>query len=374
MGITVSPVSGKADLKEFIYLPEKIHVNHPNWVHPIYLDDFGFFNPDKNKAFSYCDTVLILARKNGKVAGRAMGIINHKYNEIWHEKHARFSFIETWNDPETFDALITFLSDWAKGRKMEKLIGPLGFSDKDPQGFLFEGFNEPIVIASNCNFPYMIDLAEKNGFYKKVDLVVYRIPIPEVDPPFYKAVQERFNRNHNGFRIIEFTSRQKVKPYIRSVFELVNLTFTQIYGFQPFTPKEMDDFANRYLFLINPRFIKLITGPGNRLVAFVIGMSDISRGIQKARGRLFPFGFINLLLAGKRSDQLNLLLGAVHPQYQGRGLDVMMGIRMFESARQTGKTTMDSHLELEYNTKVRAEMERIGGKVYKRYRIFQKDL
>ncbi len=374
MGITIREVNGKSDLDTFIFLPEKIHLNHPNWVHPIYLDDREFFNPAKNRAFSYCDTILILAMNGKQAVGRAMGIINHKYNEICNENDARFSFIETYYDHKVFDLLIDYISDWARGKGMEKLVGPLGFSDKDPQGFLYEGFDQPIVIASNCNFPFMIDLAEGKGFTKKVDLVVYQIPVPANTPPVYAAIHERFMKNQNGFSLVEFTSRKQVKPFIRPVFDLVNLTFNNIYGFQPFTLKEMDDFANRYLFLINPMFIKLVTGPGNQVVAFVIGMSDLSKGIQKARGRLIPFGFIHLLRAAKETKQLNLLLGAVHPQYQGRGLDVLMGIKMFESARQAGKTTIDSHLELEYNTKVRAEMERVGGKVYKRYRIYQKDI
>ncbi len=374
MTITIRQVQSRQDLKEFIFLPEKIHRNHSNWVPPIYIDEWDFFNPDKNYAFSFCDTILLLARRGQQVVGRAMGIINHKYNEISNEKDARFSFIETWNDKEVFKSLINAISAWAREKGMQTLVGPMGFSDKDPQGFLIAGFDEPVVISSNCNFPYMVDLIEGEGFTKKVDLVVYKIQVPLAVPPVYAAIYERFLRNNNGYKVIEFTSRRQVRPYIQPVFELINLTFTDIYGFQPFSIKEMNDFANRYLYLINPRFIKLVLGPENEVVGFVIGMSDLSKGIQKAKGRLLPFGFIHLLLAGKKSTQLNLLLGAIHPQHQGKGLDAAMGVKMFESARLTGKTTLDSHLELENNTKVRAEMERVGGKVYKRYRIYQKPL
>lgn len=374
MDIKIRQVRTRADLKKFIYLPEKIHRNHSNWVPPIYLDEWEFFDIRKNQAFAYSDTILILAEREREITGRAMGIINHKYNGIKGEMHARFGFIETMDDPETFHGLIQYIASWAREKGMEKLVGPLGFSDKDPQGFLVEGFDQPVVIASNCNFPFMVRLAEKEGFTKKLDLVVYQVPVPETIPALHAAIQKRFENNRNGFNILEFTSRKQVKPYINPVFELVNLTFNEIYGFQPFTEKEMKDFANRYLYLINPRFIKIITAAGNRVIAFVVGMSDLSKGIKKARGRLLPFGFIHLLKAGKKTSQLNLLLGAIHPDYQGRGLDVVMGNRMFESARKAGKTTIDSHLELEYNTKVRAEMERAGGRVYKRYRIYQKDL
>jgi hypothetical protein len=174
--------------------------------------------------------------------------------------------------------------------------------------------------------------------------------------------------------LVEFTSRRKIKPYVKPVFNLVNRTFNEIYGFLPFTEKEMEDFANRYLFLINPDFVKLIVNDSNKVVSFIIAMSDISRGIQKSYGYLFPFGIFRIFHAGRKSKQLNLLLGAIDPDFRGRGLDVVMGIKMLESARTFGKTTIDTHLELEYNTNVRAEMERLGGVVYKKFRIYQKDL
>ncbi len=374
MTIEIKRISSRKELQIFIHLPARIHMNHKNWVPPIYMDDWTFFNPKKNRAFDHCDTVLALAWNEGKPVGRIMGIISHPYNHLHHENHGRFSFLETWNDQEVFDALVDFVANWAKEKGMVKLVGPLAFSDKDPQGFLIDGFDEPVSIASNCNFPYMVELTEKSGFQKKFDLVVYKIPIPDEMPGFYTKIAERFYQNNGHLSVVEFTSRKKIRPYIRPVFELVNRTFTDIYGFSPFTLDEMDDFANRFLFLINPKFVKLMINEKDEVVSFVIGMSDISRGIQKSRGWLFPFGFVHIFRAGKKSQQLNLLLGAVDPAYQGRGLDVIMGIRLLESAKLEGKTTIDTHLELEYNTKVRGEMEKMGGEVYKRFRIFQKDL
>ncbi|MBU1013333.1 MAG: hypothetical protein KKG99_10025 [Bacteroidetes bacterium] len=374
MSITIKEVTDQKLLKTFIHLPAKIHQNHHNWVPPIYMDEKEFYDPKKNKAFTYCDTLMILAYREDEVVGRAMGIINHKYNMLHNEKHVRFAFIETRNDQEVFHTLIEHISTWGRTKNMEKLVGPLAFTDKDPQGFLIDGFDEPTVLATNCSFPYMVSLSENEGFTKKVDLVVYHIHIPKEEPPVYKEIYQRFKKQKYDLKVLEFSSRRKVKPYIYLVLNLVNQTFVNIYGFWPFTEKEMDDFANRYLYLINPRFIKLIVNGNNDVVAFVIGMSDISKGIQKAKGNLLPFGFIHILRAGKKSKQLNLLLGAIHPDYQGKGLDVIMGIKMLESARRAGKTTIDSHLELEHNHKVRAEMERVGGKVYKRFRIFEKDI
>lgn len=372
--IKIQEVQTKSDLRKFIHLPAAIHKYHSNWVPPIYMDEWEFFNPDKNKSFQSCDTILLLAYRDKEAVGRIMGIIHHKYNEKHQENHARFAFFETWNDREVATALIVAVENWAREKGMDRLVGPLAFSDKDPQGFLIEGFDEPSVIASNCNFPYQVELLEKNEYTKEVDLVVYQIKIPEPIPEFYLKIQERAIRQNQNLKVLEFTSRRKVKPYIHPVLRLLNSTFTEIFGFIPFTEAEMDDFANRYLFLINPRFIKVVVNGQNEVGAFVIGMSHIGEGIQKAKGYLFPFGIFRIFASARKTKQLNLLLGGIDPAYRGKGLDVMMGVKMLESAIEQGKTVIDSHLELEYNTKVRAEMEKMGGVVYKRFRVFGKDL
>lgn len=372
--IEIQEVTTKQRLRQFIYLPAAIHKDHSNWVPPIYMDEKEFFNPMKNKSFQMCDTILALAYRQNKPVGRIMGIVHKKYNADHHEKHARFAFFETWNDNEVASALLAFIEAWAKEKGMVKLIGPLAFSDKDPQGFLIEGFAEPAVIASNCNFPYQVELLQSNNFSKEVDLVVYQIKVPNPIPEFYLKIQERAVRMNKNIRILEFTSRRKVKPYIHPVLHLLNNTFTEIFGFVPFTEAEMDDFANRYLFLINPRFIKIAVDECNQVIGFVIGMGHIGEGIRKAKGRLFPFGIFQILHSAKKSKQLNLLLGGIHPDYRGKGIDAMMGVKMIESAIAEGKTQIDSHLELETNIKVRAEMERMGGRVYKRFRIFGKNL
>ena len=374
MEIMVRPVCTRRDLKKFIHLPARIHKGHDNWVPPLYSDEWEFFNQKKNKAFGYSDVVMLLAYKGRSVVGRIMGIINRKYNEQHQEKNARFNFLEAWDDKDVISLLIRHVEDWARVRGMEKLVGPLAFSDKDPQGYLVQGFNEPMVIASHCNYEYLTRHLEERDFTKDIDLVVYKIQIPERTPDLYLKIAERAVRNNPGIRLLEFTRRRDLKPWIRPIFTLINETFTEIYGFMPFTLEEMDDFANRYLLIMDARYIKVILNDRNDPVAFVIAMPDISKGIKRSRGYLLPLGIFHILLAGRRTKQLNLLLGAVHPDYQNRGLDTIMGSAMLESARKGGLEYIDSHLEMETNTKVRAEMEYMGGEVYKTFRIFGKSL
>jgi len=372
--ILIQEVDSKKLLKKFIYLPSAIHKNHFNWVPPIYMDEWEYFDPKKNLSFASCDTILLLAYRSGELVGRIMGIIHRKYNALHNENNARFAYFETYNDDEVASALLGAIEAWGREKGMERLVGPLAFSEKDPQGFLIEGFDEPAVIASNCNFPYQAEFMEKKAYVKEVDLVVYQIKIPDVIPEFYRRIYERALLRNPDLHILEFTSRRKVRPYIYSVLRLLNLTFSDIFGFIPFSEKEMDNFANRYLFLINPRFIKLILNQQKEVVAFVVGMSHIGDGIRSAKGKLFPFGIFRILASARKSKQLNLLLGGIDPAYRGKGLDVLMGVKMLETAKELGKTTIDSHLELENNKKIRAEMEKMGGWVYKRFRIFGKNL
>jgi len=372
--LEIRPVQGRRELKRFIHLPAQIHRNHPNWVPPLYSDDWTFFNPKKNKAFGYSDVLLLLAWRKGKVVGRIMGLINREYNRLRGERNARFNFLECWDELEVSTALLQHVEVWARDKGMEKIVGPLGFSDKDPQGFLIKGLHEPVSVATHCNFPFLTDHLKALGYDKDLDLVVYKFHVPEALPEMYMKVAERARTNNAELRLLDFRKRKELKPLIRPIFGLVNETFQDIYGFMPFTLEEMDDFANRYLLLMDPRYIKAIADKEGKPVAFVIAMPDISKGIQRSRGYVLPLGILHILRSGKRTRQLNLLLGAVHPAYQNRGLDAILGSALLLEARKGGFKVLDSHLEMESNTRVRAQMEYMGGEVYKVYRVFGKAL
>lgn len=373
MNIEVRELKGRKDLKTFVYLPEKIHKGHDNWVHPMYMDDWIYFDPKKNRSFSYCDSALALAWQDGKPVGRIMVLVNHKYNDTHQEKNARFSFLECYQDIAIARKLLEFAENWARQKGMVKLVGPLGFSDKDPQGMMIEGFNERVVIASNYNYPWMVDFMEKLGFTKEIDLVSYKFDVPREIPEFHQKIYQRAVLNH-GFKLIEFQTRRELRPWIVPIFTLLNVTYAHIYGFAPMTEKEMNDFANRYLPVMNPRFIKVTVDGKGEVIGFIISMPEISEGIRKARGRLFPFGFIHILREAKKTRMLTMLLGAIREDYRGKGLDSIMGIKILESAMNAKMDFVDGHLVLETNTRMRAEYERMNGVIHKRFRIFQKPL
>jgi hypothetical protein len=370
--LVIKEVITKKDRREFIYLPEKVHKNEPAWLPPIYMDEWELYDKKKNKSYQYADAILLLAYRDNKPVGRIMGIINNRYNSINNEQHGRFCFMECFNDREVFHTLLVRVEEWAKQKGMTKIIGPLGFSDKDPQGFQIEGFEYPLFMTAPNNSKYMPELIEGEGYEKKIDLVNYLGKLPEKFPDIYVKVLGRVE-NSKEYKILEFQSKKELKPYIIEVLELMNETFAEIYGFVPLNDKEKTDFAARYLPLLDPHFIKAIQS-GGKLIGFAIGMPDISKGILRAKGRILPFGIIKILLESKRSKKLLMMLGGVKKEFRGKGLEVLMGVKILQSGINHKMELIDSHLVLENNTKMRSEYERIGCQVVKKFRIYQKEL
>lgn len=371
MKIEIRKVESKKDLKKFIFLPSVLHSSHKNWVPPIYNDEWTFLSHEKNKNMRENDTLLLLAFHEEKIVGRIMGIINLHHNEVQNIKTARFFYLECENNREVSHALIDAVEKWAREKGMNKMIGPFGFSDKDPQGLMIEGFEHMPVIATNYNFPYMVDLVEKEGYTKEIDCVSFKLPIPREVPELYNRILVRILKN-NKLRILEFRNRWSMKKYIVPLFRLINEAYTDLYGFIPLDEKEMHEFSNRYLPILDPAFVKVVVDGKDNVIAFIIAMPDMNEGIIKAKGKLFPFGFLKILRSAKHTKQLDLMLGAVKEEYRGVGFDVLLGSKIIESAWKRGIEVIDSHLILESNYKMRAELEKLGGVQFKRYRIYQK--
>ncbi len=211
------------------------------------------------------------------------------------------------------------------------------------------------------------------GYTKEIDCVSYKMEIPASVPALYDKINHRLEQKNN-VRLVEFTSKKKLKPFILPVLQLVNEAYAALFGFSSMNEEEMKKLADQYLPVLDPEFVKVIVNNSNKVIAFVVGMPDMSAGIQKAKGRLLPIGFIHVLLAMRKSKQLNLMLGAIAENYRGNGLTAMLGKALITTALKRGMKVMDSHLILETNQPMRGECEKIGGQVYKRFRIFRKPL
>ncbi|MBK9290215.1 MAG: hypothetical protein IPM52_01055 [Bacteroidetes bacterium] len=373
MELRVEPVRSAGDLRIFIHLTEQLHKNHPQWVPPIYKDEYRYFSPGFNPALRDNHTILALAWMHNKPVGRVMGIINQRYNQSHNEAHVRFCFLDCPDDQNICNALLNFVAQWGATHGMSHLVGPLGFSDKDPQGMMVEGFDEKPVIATNLNQVYLPDLLQNYGFAKHLDLVSYLIPTPESLPERYLNAIQRVQQS-DAFILKEFKGKRELRRWIMPVFRLINEAYRDIYGFDPLSEEEMKELAHRYLPVLDAEFVKLITDRRGRLLAFVVAMPELSEGIRKAGGRIWPFGWWHILKCWRSTQLLTLLLGAVHPDHRNHGLTLLLAQSLIQTARQRGITHIDSHLILEHNRLMRAECERLGGRLHKRFRIFIKPL
>lgn len=371
--LKVQPISGSSELKRFIALPFRLPDQRPNRVPPLLADEHESHDPRKNPQLAHCDAERWIAWRDGVAVGRIMGIVHRSYNEMHCEKTARFYQLDCIRDAEVVRALIGAVEEWARSKGMDRLIGPFGFSDKDPQGLQIEGFEHLPVIATPTNPDWLPELVEACGYAPFEDMLSYRMDIPRDLPLSYALIADRCLRHH-GLHRVALHSKRDLKPWIVLVLRLVNTTYGDLLGFAPMSEAEMRALAAKYMFILDPLLVRLIADANNEPVAFVIASPDMSEGFVRANGSLFPFGFLHILRAMKRSKQLDLFLGAVRPDLQGKGLTAALAISLFDTARKRGFTHLDSHLIMERNTRMRAELERLGAVVWKRYRVFTRNI
>jgi hypothetical protein len=262
---------------------------------------------------------------------------------------------------------------WAKENGLNKIIGPYGFSDKDPQGYQVEGFEYPALIATPSHPPYLPEMLVKEGYAKEVDCVSYLFDIPDQMPEIYKKISDRII-SRGELSLVNIKNKTILKSYIIPVFRLINEAYSDIFGFVPMSETEMVKFAGQYVSILDCDLIKIIINKRDEVVAFVVSMPNMSVGLRKAKGELFPFGFIPILLSMRNTTQLDLLLGAVKPGYRGKGLTALLATALLTSAKKRGLKQIDSHLILEENYVMRAECENLDGHVHKRFRVFGKTL
>jgi len=373
MGITIVEVTTKRERKNYIHLPYSLHKTHEHWVPPLLMHEKKYINPRKNTHMSYSKSICFIAYNSGTPVGRVMGIINNKFIETWKDNQARFCNFESVNDQETVRKLLYAVEDWARQNNMQKVVGPLGFSNQDPQGFLIYGFDKRPSIGTIYNFEYLPELIAQEGYTKEVDYVTYKIPIPSTIPEIYEKISERVKKRAT-VKLLEFTTKREAKHYLPEIFKFMNETYTNIYGFIPLSDEAVRKTARTYSEIINPNLIKIITNEKGEIISFVLGIKDITEGFKKACGRLLPFGYFIIKTTQKKSKRLDLLLGAVKKEYRRKGLNTLMAISMIQSAKKLQIDFIDSHHELETNTLVQSEMKRMGGEIYKRHRVYKKEL
>lgn len=371
--IIIKEVKTLKELKQFINFEYNLYKNNKYWVPPLFDDEFKTLRKDKNPAFDHCEAVYYTAWKNGKMVGRIAGIIQHNYIKKWGNKYARINWFDFIDDFEVSKTLLNKVESWAKEKGMIAINGPLGFTDLDYEGLLIEGFEELNTMATIYNYPYYIEHYEKLGFKKDADWVEFEIKVPEKIPEkadkLSRIVAERFK-----LHLFQAKSVKEIldKGYGKQIFEVIEKAYVNLYGVTELTPKQVDYYIKAYFSFINLDFLKLVANEKEEIVGLVIAMPSLNRALQKAKGKLFPFGFIHLLYALKKPKYIDLLLGAILPEYQGKGADALIMTELTRTCIKDGIISAESNPELEVNEKVQSHWKYFNARQHKRRRAFLK--
>ena len=368
MSIEIKEARSKKEMKKFVRFATNLYEGNDCFCPPLEFDELNTLNPKKNPAFEVCETIYFLAYKDGKIAGRIAGIINHRANEAWSVKKTRFGWFDFIDDMEVSKALLDAVAAWGKSKGMSTLNGPVGFTDLDHEGLMVEGFE--------YNYPYYIKHFEAYGLTKETDWIEFRIyppkEVPERLERISKIVMDKYKLRVDKIK----SSKELVKKYGYTFFDVVDEAYQPLYNYSPLTEKQKKYYAKMYFPLLNYDFATIIVNEKDEIVGVGVGMPSLSEALRKSKGKLFPFGFIPLLkaLRSKKITDFDLLLIAVRPDYQNKGVNAIFFHDQIKYFIQYGVKHVETTSILETNAKNQANFEYFEKILHKRRRAYIKEL
>ena len=376
MPVTIIPVTTKKEMKQFICFNYALYKDSPYAVPELYTDVRDTLDPNKNAAFEFCEAQPFIALRDGKVVGRIVAIINHKANSVWNKKAVRFGWVDFIDDVEVVDALFATVEQWGRERGMTEAHGPLGFTDFDPEGMLVEGFDRIGTMATIYNYPYYPVHLERMGYVKDVDWMEYLLTAPEALPEKHARIT-RIVKEKYGLRVVKYTSHSKLaRERGVAIFELLNEAYADLYGFSALSPKQIQQYINSYLPLLDLRLVPIIVDKNDSLIGFGVLLPSLAKAFQKARGFMFPFGWWHLVKALKwnSTQTTEMLLVAVKPEYQGKGAVALIFDDIIPVHNNLGYKWSESNPELESNSKMQAQWDYFERENHKRRRAYMKKI
>lgn len=376
MPLTIIPVTTKKEMKQFICFNYALYKDSPYAVPELYTDVRDTLDPNKNAAFEFCEAQPFIALRDGKVVGRIVAIINHKANSVWNKKAVRFGWVDFIDDVEVVDALFATVEQWGRERGMTEAHGPLGFTDFDPEGMLVEGFDRIGTMATIYNYPYYPVHLERMGYVKDVDWMEYLLTAPEALPEKHARIT-RIVKEKYGLRVMKYTSHSKLaRERGVAIFELLNEAYADLYGFSALSHKQIQQYINSYLPLLDLRLVPIIVDKNDNLIGFGVLLPSLAKAFQKARGFMFPFGWWHLVKALKwnSTQTTEMLLVAVKPEYQGKGAVALIFDDIIPVHNNLGYKWSESNPELESNSKMQAQWDYFERENHKRRRAYMKKI
>lgn len=378
--VEIRKVKGKKALKTFIDFHYDLYKGSEYDVPNLFQDELNTLSPDKNAAFEFCEAEYYIAYKDGKPAGRVAAIINNKANERWGRKAVRFGWIDFIDDREVSAALLGAVEDYGRAHGMTEIVGPLGFTDMDPEGMLTFGFDQLGTMPTIYNYPYYPEHMEgMDGYVKDNDYVEYKLFVPEKVPEKYAKIAAMIEKRYD-LHVKKITKRDIYKNgYGKKIFDLINLTFKDLYGYSELTDRQIEQYINMYFSFVDLNLITLVEDHscGNKLVGIGITIPSLSHALQKCRrGRLLPFGWWHVLRAVKfhKTDIVDLLLLGVLPEYRAKGVNAMMFADLIPRYYEYGFKWGESQVEMETNEGVQSQWDYLETEHHKRRRCYKKEL
>lgn len=373
MSIEIKKVTCRKDLKAFIMFPYKLYEGSENWVPALMGDEFDTFNPRRNGAYDYCEADCFLAYKDNRVAGRVAAIINKKANTSWNQSVVRFGWLDFIEDVEVLEALMSAVASWGKEHGCEMMKGPWGFTDMDKEGLLVEGYEHLSPFTCLYNYPYYDTLLKQIGFEKDVDWTQKIVEIgPQLPSSFQYAdlINQRF-----GLHVAHAKSmRELCRKYGLSLFHMYNETFAPLFQFTPLTDKQIRNYLDTYVPILNKDFVSILLDKNEAPVGFIFCVPSLSKSVKKSGGRLLPFGFLRILRAIRKNDTLEALMIGILPEYQGKGGVVPMFKYIHENAIKMGINKMILNPQLEENLKVQTLFGEYKTELFMRRRAYSKSI
>lgn len=377
MAVEIKEITTRGELRKFVDFPEKLYGDNPNYVPKLVFDQMDTLDREKGAAKEFCDSKLFMAYKDGEAVGRVAAIVNYKANEQWNHKEVRFGWIDFIDDPEVSRALMDKVEEFGRERGMEKVVGPLGFTDFDPEGMLVAGYDKLGTMALIYNHPYYNDHMAAMGFEKDADWIEFKITIPQDHLPerwdrMSKIIQQRSN-----CRLRQLTRKiVREEDYGHKVFKLINECYKDLYNFTVLPEHMADKYLGFYLSILDLKYTSMVENENGELVAFGISMPSIVRALQKSRGRLFPFGWWPLLKSMflKHEEGIELLLIGVKPEYQNSGINSLIFMDLFQKFHKEGFVWAETNAVLESNLKNQGQFRDFEHEQCKRRRSYVKAL
>lgn len=377
MMTTIRKVTSKKDLKRFARFNYNLYKDNPYSVPDLLPDILNTFRCDRNPAFEFCEAEYFLAYQDNKIVGRVAAIINHKSNAAWKRKVVRFGWIDFIDDLDVSRSLIKTVENWGLDKGMTEIEGPLGFTDFDAEGMLIEGFDQLSTMATIYNYPYYPQHMEQLGFGKAVDWIEMKLMVPEQLPKQYAKIA-KYVSYRNNLHVRKLKSQKEIREtgIGYKIFDLINESYKPLYGFSELSKAQIELFVKKYMAIIDLQMVTLVEDENNELVGVGISMPSLSVALQKARGRLWPFGWWHLMKALflKKPPILDLLLVAIKPEYQGKGVNALLFADLIPIYIKCGFKWGETNLELEDNSRVQSQWQYLDGSVHKRRRCFTKKL